>query len=82
MISALRRQDLKDPDLQRHGDTAVMLALGWFATLNLSAAIEFTPVPSHPRGFDNLSAAPGGRMRDRPPGELDDLPALPEPQGW
>ncbi|OGB19480.1 MAG: hypothetical protein A2W72_01590 [Burkholderiales bacterium RIFCSPLOWO2_12_67_14] len=41
MINKLRRADLKDPDLQRHGDSAVMLALGWFASLHLSYPIEF-----------------------------------------
>lgn len=48
---------MKDPELFRHGDGAVMLCLGWFATLNLSAAIDFTPLPALPRGFDNLGAA-------------------------
>lgn len=42
LINKLRRQDLKDPDLQRHGDSAVMLALGWFASINLGHTIEFT----------------------------------------
>ncbi|MBX3654166.1 MAG: hypothetical protein KF686_08265 [Ramlibacter sp.] len=41
MVAKLRRDDLKDPELQRHGDSAVMLALGWFATLHMSYAIEF-----------------------------------------
>src|SRR6185437_15458052 len=35
-IAAVRRKDLKDPDLYRHGDFAVFLMLAWFATLNLS----------------------------------------------
>lgn len=54
MVSKLRRKDVKDPDLQRHGDSAIMLCLGWFATLHLSAPIEFTELPRLPRGFDNL----------------------------
>lgn len=57
MVSKARRADVKDPELYRHGDSAVMLALGWFATLNLSAPIDFIPVPTLPRGFDNLGAA-------------------------
>lgn len=57
MVAKVRRKDIKDPDLFRHGDSASMLALGWFATLNLSAAIDFTPLPALPRGFDNLGAA-------------------------
>ncbi len=56
MITKARRADVKDPDLFRHGDSAVMLCLGWFATLNLSAPIDFTAAPSVPRGFDNLTA--------------------------
>ncbi len=56
MITKARRADVKDPDLFRHGDSAVMLCLGWFATLNLSAPIDFTAAPSLPRGFDNLTA--------------------------
>lgn len=55
MVSKLRRKDLKDPDLLRHGDSAVMLALGWFATLNMSAPIAFTALQRLPRGFDNIS---------------------------
>lgn len=54
MVTKARRADVKDPDLFRHGDSAVMLCLGWFATLNMSGAIEFIPVPQLPRGFDNL----------------------------
>lgn len=57
MVSKVRRADVKDPELFRHGDGAVMLCLGWFASLNLSASIDFTPLPALPRGFDNLGAA-------------------------
>jgi len=56
MVAKARRKDVKDPDLYRHGDAAVMLCLGWFATLNLSAPMDFTAAPSLPRGFDNLTA--------------------------
>lgn len=59
MVSKLRRKDLKDPDLLRHGDSAVMLALGWFATLNMSAPIAFKEVLRLPRGFDNISDSEG-----------------------
>ena len=44
MVSPIERKDLKDPDLVRHGDSAIALALGWFATLNLSAPIAFASV--------------------------------------
>jgi len=74
MVTKVRRADIKDPDLFRHGDSAVMLCLGWFATLNLSAAIDFIPVPLLPRGFDNLGAA------DRDNDEGEDYLSLVEPR--
>ena len=74
MVTKVRRADIKDPDLFRHGDSAVMLCLGWFATLNLSAAIAFTPLPQLPRGFDNLGAA------DRDDDEAEDYLRLVEPR--
>lgn len=37
MVPELRRKDLKDPDLMRHGDFAVALALAWFATLDTAS---------------------------------------------
>ena len=73
MVAKVRRKDVKDPDLLRHGDSASMLALGWFATLNLGAAIDFTPAPALPRGFDNLGAA----SQDD---EAEDYLALVEPR--
>lgn len=74
MVAKVRRADIKDPDLFRHGDSAVMLCLGWFATLNLSSAIDFTPLPRLPRGFDNLGAA------DRDQDEAEDYLSLVEPR--
>lgn len=74
MVTKARRADVKDPDLFRHGDSAVMLCLGWFATLNLSAAIDFIPLPLLPRGFDNLGAA------DRDNDEAEDYLRLVEPR--
>ena len=71
MVAKARRADVKDPDLFRHGDAAVMLALGWFATLNLNAQIDYIPVPSHARGFDNKTNSHA---------DLD-FP-MPEPGGW
>ena len=60
MVVKLRRKDLKDPELTRHGDSAVMLALLWFATMNLSAPIDYTAVPRQTNRWDAL------------PGEVDD----------
>ena len=41
MVAAVERKDLKDPDLLRHGDFAIALVMGWFASLNLSTAIDY-----------------------------------------
>ena len=71
MIVKARKEDLKDPELHRHGDSAVMLALGWYATLHLNAPIEFTSVPTHARGFDNSTGS-----------HADNDFAMPEPGGW
>lgn len=60
MVVKLRRKDLKDPELVRHGDSAVMLALLWFASLNLSAPIDYTSVPRQTARWDSL------------PNEIDD----------
>lgn len=75
MVVKARRKDVKDPDLLRHGDSAVMLALGWFATLNLCSPIDYIPVPALPRGFDNLRA-------DRAGDEVDDLGRLEPAATW
>lgn len=73
MVSKARRADVKDPDLFRHGDSAVMLVLGWFASLNLRSAIDWTPIPATPRGFDNVV---DGRDEDDTP-----FPLI-EPSAW
>lgn len=70
MVNKVRSKDVKDPDLLRHGDSAVMLALGWYMTLNMSSQIEYTAAPQLPRGFDNIG----------PDAEQDDDLGLPEPQ--
>lgn len=75
MVNKVRSSDAKDPDLMRHGDSAVMLALGWFASLNMSAPIDYTEVPSLPRGFDNVVA-------DRDTFDAHEDFRIPEPQGW
>jgi phage FluMu gp28-like protein len=46
MVSKARAKDIKDPELYRHGDGAVAMILGWFASLHLSSPIEFIPLPS------------------------------------
>ena len=63
MVVKLRRKDLKDPELTRHGDSAVMLALLWFASMNLAAPIDYTPVPRQTSRWDAL---PGEHDDDKP----------------
>lgn len=41
MIPKVDRKDIKDPDLYRHGDFAISLALAEFAALNRNAPIDF-----------------------------------------
>lgn len=41
MVAKPEAKDLKDADLVRHGDFAVALVMAWFASLNLSAPIDF-----------------------------------------
>lgn len=76
MVPAVRRQDLKDPDLYRHGDSAIALALGWFASCNKSAPAEFMAVPTKTSRWD---AAPD----DAEPEDdlLADLPSM-EAGAW
>ncbi|MBK1614959.1 hypothetical protein CKO44_15935 [Rubrivivax gelatinosus] len=74
LVTSLRRQDLKDPDLQRHGDSAVAGCLAQYAALNLSAPIEFAAGARLPRGMDNLT---GGDASD-----LDDDALRYEQQAW
>lgn len=69
MVPALRTADLKEPDLMRHGDFAVALCLGWFATLNIGAAMEYTPV----------GKSQGGRHEDRGSGQIGRMRMRPDP---
>ena len=46
MVTKARTKDLKDPELYRHGDGAVAMILGWFASLHLASPIEFMALPS------------------------------------
>lgn len=48
MVPKIVRRDLKDPDLVRHGDGAIALALAKFASLNRGAPIEFQSLGPRP----------------------------------
>jgi len=63
MVPAIERKDLKDPDLLRHGDFAIALALAWFASLNKAAAIEFEAL-GQPRLGASLDAPARAAVRD------------------
>ena len=52
MVSKARAKDIKDPELYRHGDGAVAMILGWFASLHLSSPIEFMGLPSREENRD------------------------------
>lgn len=54
MLSSVRREDIKDPDLFRHGDVAIALVMAWHASLNLSGVIDYhrvQPSDTHPRAI-------------------------------
>ena len=65
---------------QRHGDAAISIALMHYASRNLAAPIEFTAVPSAPRGYDNVLDT-DDRMRARADDGAADL-QFPEQQAW
>ncbi|MBK5145948.1 hypothetical protein I2494_19965 [Budviciaceae bacterium BWR-B9] len=46
MLSSVRKEDLKDPELYRHGDTAIALALAWYASIEMNKG----PVRASSRG--------------------------------
>lgn len=52
MVPKVERKDIKDPELYRHGDGAIAGALMWFASLNRSAPIEWTPAPPRAARWD------------------------------
>lgn len=62
MVAAVERKDFKDPDLVRHGDFAIALAIGWYASLNLTAPIDFHATGMR-QGAGALNAFTGTRDR-------------------
>ncbi|MEJ1358327.1 MAG: hypothetical protein RPU51_09165 [Candidatus Sedimenticola sp. (ex Thyasira tokunagai)] len=54
MVPKLERKDLKEPELVRHGDSAITGALMWFASLNRAAPIEWTQAPDRASRWDGI----------------------------
>lgn len=69
VIDKGRTKDLQSANstAKRHGDSAVALAMAVRASFMQGGLIEFTALPKHSRGFDNLA---------------DDDNDLPEPSAW
>jgi phage FluMu gp28-like protein len=82
MVPAVRTADLKEPDLFRHGDFAIALALGWFASLNIGGVIEYTPVGKSEGGrHEDKGSGQIGRFRNRPNPNAD-MPAIESKRSW
>ncbi|HEJ6187103.1 TPA: hypothetical protein SL832_005160 [Pseudomonas aeruginosa] len=71
VIDKGRTKDLQaqDSKAKRHGDSAVSLAMAVRASFMEGGAIEFTALPRHSRGFDNVD-------------DNDTDLTLPEPSAW
>ena len=71
VIEKGRTKDLQaqDSKAKRHGDSAVSLAMAVRASFMEGGAIEFTALPRHSRGFDNVD-------------DNDSDLTLPEPSAW
>lgn len=82
MVPALRTADIKEPDLMRHGDFAVALSLGWYASMNIGGAIEYTAVGKSDGGrHDDKGTGNVGRFRMRP-NPMADMPADSKERSW
>lgn len=62
MVASLEKKDLKDPELVRHGDTAIAGCLANYAALNLATEIAFESTGEHDifrvlSGFGDSSSA-------------------------
>lgn len=63
--------------MQRHGDAAIAIVLATYAVECIDAGeIDFTSVPMHPRGFDNVGPYGGDNVAD------DQDLKIPESQTW
>lgn len=71
VIDKGRTKDLQSQDskAKRHGDSAVSLVMAVRASFMEGGLIEFTALPRHSRGFDNVD-------------DIDSDLSLPEPTAW
>ncbi|UQA21827.1 hypothetical protein [Stenotrophomonas sp. NY11291] len=60
---------------QRHGDSAIAVALMYYASRHPGAEMDWTPVPRSVRGFDSVASHGHERPEDH---DFN----LPEPQAW
>lgn len=52
-LPAIRTKDNEQSSLERHGDSAIALALAWYASEQDPVSIDFTPVPKTGLGGDS-----------------------------
>lgn len=64
MVPDVRRADLKDPELFRHGDYAIALCLAHFASLHLSGAIDFHRVKANAEMHRTIKRGAGWRNNE------------------
>lgn len=66
MVPKVVARDLKDPEMFRHGDAAIALCLGWFASLNKAGPIEFRQLGTGrvTSQLDDYVEGTGGGRRD------------------
>ncbi len=77
MVPKLERKDLKEPELVRHGDSAIAGSLMWFASLNLAAPIDYIEVPTKQRDETQQD----GWHDRRPNHRAEDMPGT-KKGGW
>jgi phage FluMu gp28-like protein len=64
-VPEIRRKDLKDPDLYRHGDAAIAAALMWYASRQALGAIDWQAAPDKHERWDGKDDS--RQWHDTPP---------------
>lgn len=67
MVPDVRKRDLKEPELFRHGDSAIALALACFASLNLTAPIpiDYQSTGTRTMAGNTFTSSPTGQATTR-----------------